>query len=235
MNLKDNQFGATLPKRWVDDFTIALRAREVPGAAIGDAIKSVEDYWAQSGETPEEAFGAPGDYAAALELPTDPTVDSLKHTVIAAAPAAIGLLGLAVPPSIDSMQAGRPLTITVGVAVSAALIAVFAVVLWRWLEPLLTRRWLGMVVITVAFMATAFAASLLQQRLFDIPAMVGLVGGTIALVVSVVTSFLTWREDPIVDPSVPAGPRRRVSGAGVAAIVVFPVVVAVMALVAGLT
>lgn len=51
---------------WRDAFVLELRLRDVPGPAIGDALAEVEAHCAQSGETPQQAFGDPQTYAAAI-------------------------------------------------------------------------------------------------------------------------------------------------------------------------
>lgn len=59
----------TAETQWIDDFIIELRLREVRGDAIGDAVASVRELLADSGEDPHRAFGTPREYAAQLELP----------------------------------------------------------------------------------------------------------------------------------------------------------------------
>lgn len=42
---------------WIEYFTVELRLRRVSGPAIGDAVASVRELLADSGEGAEEAFG----------------------------------------------------------------------------------------------------------------------------------------------------------------------------------
>ena len=61
----------TLPKQWASEFAMALRSRDVTGAAIGDALREAEAYCADSGQAPLEAFGPAAAYADSLtDLPT---------------------------------------------------------------------------------------------------------------------------------------------------------------------
>lgn len=60
---------STVEKKWIEDFTIELRLREVRGDAIGDAVASVKELLADTGQAPEELFGTPRTYASQLELP----------------------------------------------------------------------------------------------------------------------------------------------------------------------
>ncbi len=54
---------------WTDIFIMELRVRRVPGPAIGDAVASVRELIADSGQSAEEAFGTPRHYADSLALP----------------------------------------------------------------------------------------------------------------------------------------------------------------------
>lgn len=50
-------------RRWSDDLLLALRLREVPGPRIAQALAEVRSHCQETGEGPEEAFGAPRAYA----------------------------------------------------------------------------------------------------------------------------------------------------------------------------
>ena len=49
---------------WRDAFVLELRLRDVPGPQIGDALAEVDAHCADSGQSPQEAFGDPVHYAA---------------------------------------------------------------------------------------------------------------------------------------------------------------------------
>ncbi len=68
--------GRNLMDPWRDAFVVQLRLRDVPGAAIGDALAQVDAHCAESGQSPLLAFGDPADYADALvpSLPRGPRV-----------------------------------------------------------------------------------------------------------------------------------------------------------------
>lgn len=234
MTMTDNTLGATLPKKWLDDFTIALRAREVPGTQIGDAIKTVEEYCAESGQTPQEAFGAPGEYAAALQLGTEAADQSLAEQLKAQAPGALGLLGLAIPPAIDAIQDGRPLSFTLGTGIFVVILIGFALTLLRWTEALLNKKWLGIAFMVAAFYGAVFAPIMFRQSLFEVPPVFGIVVGLAGLAFSVTHGWVTWKEDPIVDPTAPVEVPRR-SRFAVVTILLFPVLVAALSVVAWLT
>lgn len=52
--------------QWRDRFVTELRMMEVTGSRVGDELKIVQDHLAESGETAEEAFGDPAEYASDL-------------------------------------------------------------------------------------------------------------------------------------------------------------------------
>ncbi|GAA1124216.1 hypothetical protein [Arthrobacter flavus] len=56
-------------QKWLDEFILELRVRDVPGELIGDAVSTVEAHLRDTGEQPADAFGSPGDYAENLDLP----------------------------------------------------------------------------------------------------------------------------------------------------------------------
>jgi len=70
---------------WCDDLLLCLRAREVPGARIGEVLAEVQSHVAETGEAPQEAFGSPRDYADqvadALGLPRAGLVGFLRRAV----------------------------------------------------------------------------------------------------------------------------------------------------------
>ncbi|EMQ98970.1 hypothetical protein ADIAG_01729 [Paeniglutamicibacter gangotriensis Lz1y] len=79
-------------KKWLDTFTLELRLREVRGEAIGDAVASVKELLADSGQDPLIAFGPPREYAEGLELPL--VKDAGRTSIGAILPPVISLLAL---------------------------------------------------------------------------------------------------------------------------------------------
>lgn len=55
-----------ISNEWRDAFVLRARMRDVPGERIGEALAEVEAHCAESGETPDEAFGDPVAYAQTL-------------------------------------------------------------------------------------------------------------------------------------------------------------------------
>jgi len=55
---------------WIGEFTNELQLRHVDDQQIKDAVLSVREHLADSGDDPRTAFGHARDYAASLSLPT---------------------------------------------------------------------------------------------------------------------------------------------------------------------
>lgn len=53
---------------YLEELTVHLRLAEVAGSEIGAILEEAQDHLAASGETPQEAFGSPEEYARALAL-----------------------------------------------------------------------------------------------------------------------------------------------------------------------
>jgi len=79
----------TNDKKWFDQLVMELRLRQVHGSAIGDTIASTRELLGDTGQRAEEAFGPARDYAAALELPSEPKHDWVRKALW---PSLLGLL-----------------------------------------------------------------------------------------------------------------------------------------------
>lgn len=64
-------------KHWVDKFIFELRMRDVPGSEVEQQVVTVYSHCTDSGETPEDAFGDPVEYARSLELGHEGRVSEL--------------------------------------------------------------------------------------------------------------------------------------------------------------
>ena len=71
--------------KWRDTLIYHLRMDDVPGDRIGDILLEVDSHLAESGETPQEAFGNPKAYASSRVTPADQKPDSDANTWIIAA------------------------------------------------------------------------------------------------------------------------------------------------------
>lgn len=70
--------------KWRDALVFHLRMDDVPGDRIGDILLEVESHLAESGETPEDAFGDPKAYAQSRVTDADKEPDGLGIFIIIA-------------------------------------------------------------------------------------------------------------------------------------------------------
>jgi hypothetical protein len=198
-------------RRWFDDFTVELRMLDVPGDAIGDAVASAREFLADSGDTPQAAFGNPREYAASLDLPRAPATRSDLAALLVSS--CLGLLGFfAVAAAVSSTDARVAVTLP-------GLLLVLTALALAACAPLL----LGFLVRGSAWRAGisgagVFAAQLalgLLARdvvLFTLPAVpIALIGGAVLLSTSLWGQFRKGAvDDPIPDPL--SGPPHRSFG-----------------------
>lgn len=188
----------TLPKEWASEFAMALRSRDVTGAAIGDAVREAEAFCADSGQSPLEAFGPAAAYADSLaDLPIVAAHTSWAGRI---APPALGLAGLALAlPTLDAWRAERAVELTLGglVTLGVILVTVTAFLMWprvfRRKEPFLILVSLGMC-------GSLTATVLLQQSEAALPTLPSAVVAAAALIGSGIWQMRVLDPDVIVDP-----------------------------------
>ena len=128
-------------RQWIDDMVVELRLRDVTGAAIGDAVASVESHCADSGETPREAFGDPREYASSLTFAEDDlTGDSVREWGAVMAPVVVCLLGFsAVTGSVAATLQSERVALTWGGVASTAFLVIAVALVVRFLRALLAQ------------------------------------------------------------------------------------------------
>jgi hypothetical protein len=191
----------TLPKKWALEFTMALRSRDVTGTAIGDALRQAEAFCADSGQSPEEAFGPAGAYADSL---TDlPTVTDGQTFTTRLAPNALGLFGLLLAlPTFDAWRAGRAVEVPLGGVVTLAVVLVAVAVLL--LQPrIYRRRGSLLVLLSFAFLGATAAQAFLRQPVGSLPMLPCALVAAAALIGSGVWQMRVLDPDLIVDPLAP--------------------------------
>jgi hypothetical protein len=180
----------TLPKQWASEFAMALRSRDVTGAAIGDALREAEAYCADSGQAPLEAFGPAAAYADSLtDLPT-----VAAHTSWAAriAPSALGLAGLTLAlPTFDAWRAGRSVQLPLGGLVTLLVIAATVTVFLVW--PRTFRRAVPfLILVSLGMWGSVSATALLQQPVATLPTVPSALVAAGALIGSGIWQMRTW-------------------------------------------
>lgn len=226
----------TIDNKWEQQFVMVLRSRDVSGAAIGAALAEVESHCAETGESAQEAFGAPQKYAASLDFPASATVPGMPSlsTIVLGASAITGLWLF--PDAAGALLRGEDLSITKGWLLAAAgmltvLIVAGAVVKLAVARPFIA--WLTiaaflLVIVTpmLLWTATAFTTSAWWPTLV-----------AAALLVIGTTGLLVMRDreldDRLVDPVTgePEHLPRALGGFARYSALAFPVTAIVLALI----
>jgi uncharacterized membrane protein YhdT len=103
-----------------------LRMRGVPGDRIGDIVAEVESHVAETGESPVEAFGPPGDYAVTV-APGRRASRALQWALMLSGAAVGWLVAISVLALVrGSGVAGFPAWLALGLAVGLWIPAVVA-------------------------------------------------------------------------------------------------------------
>lgn len=204
MNSRDGSSSADPEKdtrRWFDDFTLELRLRDVPGETIGDAVASVREFLADSGDSPEATFGDPRTYAESLDLPRSRIPRAGMAALLV--PTCLGLLGFfavaaSVSASDGSVQVTLPglLLVLTGLALAACA---------PLLLDVLVRSpvWRTAAAFAVVFALITAAGTLAGHLvLFTLPAVpTALIGGAVLLSTSLWGQFRKGTApDPILEP-----------------------------------
>lgn len=131
-------------KRWLDDFTLELRLRDVPGSVIGDALETVEAHLKDSGESAVDVFGDPTTYADSLDLERR-TPGRRSRTVRYVAFGMAQILGVyltvvTLPPIIRSQDLALPAVGLIILALMLAAFTLFAAFVRYFLAPGHVRR-----------------------------------------------------------------------------------------------
>lgn len=190
-------------RKWCEDLVFELRVLNVRGTRIGDEVAAVTSHCAESGQTPQEAFGHPTDYARSLtfgpaDLDRATPADLLRY----GASSILGLLGFALGQAAFGSWQGRTDTpVTWGAIVAGAILALTCVVVVALLGPILRRRWVGGPVLTVALAGMVGALVVLREPALLMPTVPALVGAGLLLLASVVVEYTVGTPgDPVVDP-----------------------------------
>ncbi|GAB47826.1 hypothetical protein [Mobilicoccus pelagius] len=190
-------------RRWIDDMVVELRLRDVKGAAIGDAVASVESHCADSSETPREAFGDPREYAASLTFPQeDRTGDTIREWATVMAPVVVGLAGFSLTTgAVTALLEGEGVPVTWGGIAAAVFLVVAVALLVRYLRALLDHGIGGALALGGTIAIAAMLPVLWRDPAFALPATVAGIGGLVLLAASVVLGRRARRlDDPVVDP-----------------------------------
>ena len=186
---------------WYRDLVVALRIKGASGREIGDAVAAVQSHCADSGDTPEGAFGTAQQYADALPLAASaPTGVTL---LVNAWPSWLGLLGLFLALACyDAWQAKTAVSVSVGTVIFLVVIVALAVGVVRFMGPVWRHRVLAWAVLSIAFALGLLAQVTQRQPAFTLPLAVA---GPLAAVLLLGPAFYEQRHlatayDPVEGP-----------------------------------
>lgn len=196
---KEATTNAAPRKKWLDELTMELRLKDFSGAAVGDALATVEEFLADSGQEPLEAFGTPREYAAELAGGSPKTTrESLRGVVT------LGVSSLVVfllfSSALTPWSQGEQLLIG-GVQVACTgLAAVLILLLPLYLSFMVRNFWTLLAVPLVGgalgILPAIFAPKVAADALLVLPAgPVLLATAALLIVLSIVGTVVTLRTD----------------------------------------
>lgn len=127
-------------KKWLDELTLELRLNDASGKQIGDALATVEEFLADSGQSPAEAFGTPRSYAAQLSAAAGPPVKADLRPRVISSTASL-MVFLAFSAALTPWLAGGQLLVGGIQLASFAVLAVLVTALPLYLPFLLRHIW----------------------------------------------------------------------------------------------
>lgn len=195
----------TAEKKWIDDFILELRLREVHGEAIGDAVASVKELLADTGQAPEQVFGTPRSYANQLDLPL---VENAGFDPRATIGFGIGVLALLIySPAMWAHFEGKPLGYSLPQLLLLLVPVLVVATIPLYVEKLIRKIWIIFPLLALcsgAAVASSFMApATTEEAWLQVEA---LPVAAIAAVILVATAVWDIRkstripEDPVIDP-----------------------------------
>ncbi len=196
-----NGFYTHLPRRWRDTVAFELRLRGASGATIGDVLAEAQAHCAESGESPEEAFGPAEEYAAAVPLSDDEQPESAPELTRAALPALVGLAGMMLAfATADAWQTDQPTAVSWGVVLGVVMILAVSVALVRWLHLVAARTWVLAVLVGLAASVFTVVTVALGSPAFELPTPVAALASVALLTAGALWTRRGPEPDTITDP-----------------------------------
>jgi hypothetical protein len=201
---------------WADSLLLELRLLGVAGDRIGEAVSEVESHCTESGQSAQEAFGDPVEYAQSLQ-PQTAAHSSTQAIARSVTTILVQVLGMSLLTwSFEDWIGGQQLELSVGHLVSTTAYLLTVVALVRFIDPLLRRLVRhpipGVILVYLAGTAAlVLPLVLLEQVIWRGPARWGLALGAAVLAGGVVWAVARLHahgaeeEDPITSPFGDAG------------------------------
>ncbi|GAB3040904.1 hypothetical protein [Sediminivirga luteola] len=194
----EEEIAPHIDPRWSEEFILELRLTGVSGKQIGAALAEADSHCAESGESAEEAFGAPAVYARSLDLPVQSEDRSLSRGPLPTVVKLTGMLMLVW--AVSSFVQDQPASIRLGGMLSLVLLAGLVVFTMRSAEAVLRLavQRTGLVILAnVLVVATVVLLSwFLRQELFYVPSVLLMTVGAAALVAGTLWEFVMLRNRP---------------------------------------
>jgi len=188
-------------EKWAGGFILELVVLHIEGARIGAALSEVESHCSDSGQSAQQAFGDPIEYARGLQLPVE-TDHSARGMLRSVAPVMVQVLGMTVLNwSFEDWLRRQQLEITTGHLVNQLVFLLVLVALFRFADALYrtaARHPIrSAILLFLAFTATAAtgvaALMLLDEVIWLVPAGWGLAAGATTLAGGVVWAVARLR------------------------------------------
>jgi hypothetical protein len=188
-------------QKWLDELVLELRLLNVDGARIGDVAATVREHLADSGESPNEAFGDPAEYARSLDV-ARPEPAGLAAVVMVNLLGLFGFMALifAAPPA----SAGRSFEVTgFHVVLAAVYLLALPLIAFNLRTVVRLKTWQAGAA-GVGALALLVAAALLfgDAHVASLPALpVAITGGALTLGTALWGQLSGHQDpDPLVDP-----------------------------------
>lgn len=192
-------------KKWLDGLVLELRLNDVSGKSIGDTLASVEEFLADSGQSPQEAFGTPRHYASQLAAARATSegektgADKSRAGVAVSTTSLVAFLILSA--AITPWLGGGQLLLGHWQLVVLAALAALVLALPLYLPWLFRHSWVLFTLPVVGGAAGVFGAMLAPKNANDAllalePGIVIIISGEALLTLSVYGSMRVLREQP---------------------------------------
>ncbi len=198
--------------KWLDDFMVELRLRDVPGVAIGDAVATVEEHCSDSGEDAESAFGDAREYARSLDLPTSPIPPAEMGRLVTFGAMYMTGIFLFLTSGRDAL-AGEDIAVTVSaVVILLGFLALFITAVYRLEWVVRSPAWQPVILVGALVTAMVVAGVSTHGLVLTVaPALLLAILGLAMMVMPPLYSqfFDSTSEDPLIDPRMEQPPQRR--------------------------
>lgn len=208
-------------EKWAEGFIVELHLLHIEGARIGAALSEVESHCSESGQSAQDAFGKPAEYARSLRLPVERD-DWKRAMLVPLAPVVVQVVGMLVFSwSMGAVGNGQQLVITTGNVIIWLLLLLAMTAMVLFFESVLRmavdhRIWSGILLVFAWIASTAtlvVALTYFDGVIWRGSAGWGLAAGATVLAGGVVWAVMRLRahrpmafeEDPITSPFGQAG------------------------------